>query len=1158
MTKADSRRAARKFRCKANIIFKEEEHNMNKKGSRKRFTAWLIACAMLITMMPLAAFAEDGGDFNVVGALGETVTEGTDYSYSNGTLTITTATPVAVSMKSGVTETDNIIVIDAKEHEANVTLHNVDIKTTKSNAVELKNTYGVVEKKVTLDIMGTTSLEAKSSGIQANKAPLNLTTTNNGMLNIRNSGVGIADYSGAKVPHPLEINSNLKLNITDCGSNGIFYQSSGVEISGSPVIIIDNSRSEGRSQYAINGNGINISGGTIVLCNNKNSSNASFVMRSAGQQELNIKGDADVTIESGLSGVQVPNALVNVSENAKLKIKNTKRNPLTCGGLTVSDSALVDIASGENGISATKENSKISNNAQLFVTVNTSVSRDLFDFGKTLDITDKAVVNLETVSGSGIEGFKGGIPIADSKLNISGNAKVSVKGTNNAINTNLNMSGNSELTVSDSKNGVEYTRKAVFEGNATAEMTTTDKCPIPGDVTVKPDAEKAYLIKSGATKEDAASNYYAQEQKIPKLSSNDRYFYAASADLKDVTIIGFDKVMKYDGNTVDVSQLFHIDENAGEASYSIVNNTGTGVGVGTIAGNMLTVTKAGKFTIKVNTAAKGVYRAGSETAVLLVQKGAAPRIYFEPASDIIYGDSLAKATFPTNPHGVFKWEDETTVPDGIGSKSYKVKFIPNDTDLYEYTQTLTGDVIVQVKPRPVEIKWTMPESLVYDGYEKTVRAEIANAVSGDTVNFETEGERQPINVGTYTVRVVSVDNGNYTLDGGINLEKQFTIEAKTLNADNITAIADETYTKEEIKPVIEVKDGDKVLTLDTDYKVTYEDNINAGTAKVNVEFIGNYQGATQKSFEILPKTIDSNIELAAPVRNEAPQTSIETDEYTAAVVWSPEVTDYFAYSTVYTAAITIVPKANYTVDGIAENGYVFVNAEKVENAANSGNVTVVYPATGRRSGGGSSSNRYTVYFVTNGGSEVSSQNVARNSVLQEPKAPTKDGFYFAGWYTDKALKNKYDFSEKVTSGLVLYAAWTEKDNAENQFILTIGEKDANVFGTIKTNDVAPKIVKDRTMLPARFVAENLGAKVDWDEKDELVTITGKNLKTGEDVTILIYIDSDIAYVNQKEVKLDSPAFIENDRTYTPIRFISEELGADVTWVESEQKVIITK
>ena len=208
------------------------------------------------------------------------------------------------------------------------------------------------------------------------------------------------------------------------------------------------------------------------------------------------------------------------------------------------------------------------------------------------------------------------------------------------------------------------------------------------------------------------------------------------------------------------------------------------------------------------------------------------------------------------------------------------------------------------------------------------------------------------------------------------------------------------------------------------------------------------------------------------------------------------------------------------------------------------------------SGGGTT--RYTVSFDTNGGSLTASERVKRNGTLTEPTAPTKDGFDFAGWYADKELKEKYDFSAKVTKSMTLYAAWTEKDNSVNQIILTIGEKSAQVFGQIKTNDVAPKIVNDRTMLPARFVAENLGADVSWDGEKELVTIKGKNLKTSEDITILIYIGSDIAYVNGREVKLDSAAFVENDRTYTPIRFISEELGAGVEWIENEQKVVITK
>ena len=237
-------------------------------------------------------------------------------------------------------------------------------------------------------------------------------------------------------------------------------------------------------------------------------------------------------------------------------------------------------------------------------------------------------------------------------------------------------------------------------------------------------------------------------------------------------------------------------------------------------------------------------------------------------------------------------------------------------------------------------------------------------------------------------------------------------------------------------------------------------------------------------------------------------------------------------------------------------------ATKIETLAADGYTSEItlYAKWNKRSsgGGGGGTTRYTVSFDTNGGSKLSNQTVTRNSVIKEPTTPTKDGFDFAGWYTDKGLKTKYDFSAKVTKSMTLYAAWTEKDNSINQIILTIGENAAQVFGQIKTNDVVPKIVNDRTMLPARFVAENLGADVSWDGDKELVTIQGKNLKTSEDVTILITIGAEYAVVNGENVKLDSPAFIENDRTYTPIRFISEHLGASVEWLENEQKVIITK
>lgn len=419
----------------------------------------------------------------------------------------------------------------------------------------------------------------------------------------------------------------------------------------------------------------------------------------------------------------------------------------------------------------------------------------------------------------------------------------------------------------------------------------------------------------------------------------------------------------------------------------------------------------------------------------------------------------------------------------------------------------------------------------------------------------------PENAGMYYVKAKVKGTENYT-----SLESSpvsFEIKKKTLTSDNITNIEDCIYTGEEIKPVIELKDNEKLLELETDYTVEYENNkVVSDSAKVKVIIISsNYEGNPEKIFKIRPKTIDVEIPLKAPAKNELPQTEIDTEEFTATVDWTPEVSGKFLNKTVYTATIAITPKTNYTLDGIKKNSFILSKAESVANAENSGIVTVVYPATRSKSTSspGSATVLYNVTFDTDGGSKITSKKVAENSKIGEPNVPTKDGLEFSGWYTDKECKEKYDFSSKVTKNITLYALWTasNKENSQNQIILTVNEKDASVFGEIKTNDVAPVIVNSRTMLPARFVAESLGAKVEWDRENKIVKITGKNEKD-EDVVITIKIGDEYAYVNDKSIKLDSAAFIENDRTYSPIRFISENLGADVEWIEEDRKIIITK
>ena len=202
----------------------------------------------------------------------------------------------------------------------------------------------------------------------------------------------------------------------------------------------------------------------------------------------------------------------------------------------------------------------------------------------------------------------------------------------------------------------------------------------------------------------------------------------------------------------------------------------------------------------------------------------------------------------------------------------------------------------------------------------------------------------------------------------------------------------------------------------------------------------------------------------------------------------------------------------------------------------------------RSSSSGTTTRTYTAQFDTNGGSAVGKVKTDKNGKIERPADPTKEGYLFVGWYSDSKLTKPFDFSAELTANSTLYAKWKEN----NEIILTIGSRKISVFGREIKNDVAPKIVNDRTMLPIRIVAESLGGTVTWNGELQRVTI-----QKGADV-ILITIGADTAYVNGTAVKLDAAAFVENGRTYLPLRFVSETLGAQVAWNEAEKTVTITK
>ncbi len=112
-------------------------------------------------------------------------------------------------------------------------------------------------------------------------------------------------------------------------------------------------------------------------------------------------------------------------------------------------------------------------------------------------------------------------------------------------------------------------------------------------------------------------------------------------------------------------------------------------------------------------------------------------------------------------------------------------------------------------------------------------------------------------------------------------------------------------------------------------------------------------------------------------------------------------------------------------------------------------------------------------------------------------------------------------------------------------VMQVGSKTMFVNGKAYEKDAAPVIMNDRTLVPIRFVTESLGGKVAWNAETKEVTlvIDGKEIKMTIGKTIEKY---GVAPV------------IINGRTFVPVRFVADELGATTAWNAETKTVTITK
>ena len=160
----------------------------------------------------------------------------------------------------------------------------------------------------------------------------------------------------------------------------------------------------------------------------------------------------------------------------------------------------------------------------------------------------------------------------------------------------------------------------------------------------------------------------------------------------------------------------------------------------------------------------------------------------------------------------------------------------------------------------------------------------------------------------------------------------------------------------------------------------------------------------------------------------------------------------------------------------------------------------------------------------------------------------------------KSTKYTLNYSGVTPTEEALKFFTTVSDTVEvsTEVKLTIGSTTAYINGKAQTLDAAPINRNNRTMLPVRFLANAFGVDNDgikWDAATRTATLTNAT------TTIVVTIDAPTMTVNGQTVELDSPAIIESNRTYLPVRAIANALGVsndNIAWDAATNTATLVK
>lgn len=132
----------------------------------------------------------------------------------------------------------------------------------------------------------------------------------------------------------------------------------------------------------------------------------------------------------------------------------------------------------------------------------------------------------------------------------------------------------------------------------------------------------------------------------------------------------------------------------------------------------------------------------------------------------------------------------------------------------------------------------------------------------------------------------------------------------------------------------------------------------------------------------------------------------------------------------------------------------------------------------------------------------------------------------------------------ILPGQASASAASDKIHIKNNVSININGE------TLKVKD--PVLNKsDYIFLPMRALYEAVGASVDWKKE----TLTASAIRDGKSVNLTV--NSKTALVDGQKVPMVVAPFMYKDRTYMPLRFVSENFGGNVNWNPTTQTVDIS-